>query len=240
MVSKSAARGWTVVIAAGASLWLACEPARRVITVPDEMRRRGKVAEPTTPRTYTTASAPAAQPGSVAAAMASSRSSSAAPAPTGNGTVRLAENGRVWEVDLPESSGGYEVRIPLATGVEMPSNADRELMGESAGQTAGAAGNTVSAKAVDPKAQSMKRSYLGGLAKVSELYRSKRFELALIELVDLEHAFPDDARIQAMKGSLYVKLKRIPQAREAYEKSLAINPDDIGVAEALREISEGN
>ena len=43
-----------------------------------------------------------------------------------------------------------------------------------------------------------------------------------------------------MKGSVLLKLRKVPQARAAYEKALALNPDDAGVAEALRDLSESD
>ncbi|MCA1825849.1 MAG: hypothetical protein LC689_02775, partial [Myxococcales bacterium] len=101
--------------------------------------------------------------------------------------LRLVEHGRVWEVEMPEQSGGYEVRIPLGPPVEQPTLADQELLGKETKQTPS-------------------KSYLTGLAKIAEMYSAHRYELALIELVDLEHEYPKDARIEAMKGSLYHRL----------------------------------
>jgi len=218
-----------IVICAGllAGLFWACEPTRRTLVIPDEMRakkpppaKKGKgtvesprVVEPLTPQ----------HPGTY--------------------TVRLAESGRLWEVDLPQSSGGYQVRVPLAGGTpggipEMATEADQQIYAPASGADGGTV-VTADGKLVDPRTGYAQKSYLGSLAKVNELYRAKRFELALVELVNLEQQFPEDARILAMKGSLLVRLRKIPQAREAYERALAINPEDIGLAEALREISEG-
>jgi Flp pilus assembly protein TadD len=69
------------------------------------------------------------------------------------------------------------------------------------------------------------------------MYAGRRYELALIEVVDLEKHYPDDARILAMKGSLYLKLGRTKLARETWEKALNLNPNDQLLAEALRELS---
>jgi len=131
----------------------------------------------------------------------------------------LVERGRVWEVELPESTGGYEVRIPLGPGIETPTAADREMLGKTA-------------------ADGRSKSYLATLAKLSEMYAAHRYELALIEVVDLEHAYPKDARLLAMKGSLYQKLGKTSLAREAWKKALEIDPSDTTVAEALRALKE--
>ena len=135
-------------------------------------------------------------------------------------TLRLVDRGRVWEVELPESTGGYEVRIPLGQGIETPTAADQEML---AGKT-------------PPEGRS--RSYLATLAKLSEMYSAHRYELALIEVVDLEQQYPKDARLLAMKGSLYQKLGKAALAREAWKKSLEIDPADTTVAEALRALKE--
>ena len=135
-------------------------------------------------------------------------------------TLRLVERGRVWELELPESSGGYEVRIPLGPGIETPTAADQEML---AGKT-------------PPEGRS--KSYLATLAKLGEMYSSHRYELALIEVVDLEQQYPKDPRLLAMKGSLYQKLGKAALAREAWKKALEIDPSDTIVAEALRALKE--
>ena len=83
-----------------------------------------------------------------------------------------------------------------------------------------------------------RKSYLGTLAKVREMYASRKYEMALVELVDLEPSYPNDARVQAMKGSLYLKLGKTQLARECWLKALALDPDDAAVAEALRTLKE--
>ena len=74
--------------------------------------------------------------------------------------------------------------------------------------------------------------------KVREMYASRRYELALVELVDLEASHPKDARLQAMKGSVYLKLGKAQLARESWQKALALDPEDPAVAEALRTLKE--
>src|SRR5262249_27183414 len=109
--------------------------------------------------------------------------------------------------------------------------ADREMMEEHA-VNAQAAG----AKAIDKKTEQKKRSYLGGIARVRELYRTRNYELALIDVVDLEREYPNDTKIMAMKGSVYRKLGKTKLARETWEKVLALDPDNATVSDALREL----
>jgi hypothetical protein len=176
-----------------------------------------------TPATAAAPAAPSAHGASAAPKPAPAPPRLASPTPptleSQRYTLRLVERGRVWEVELPESTGGYEVRIPLGPGIETPTAADQEMLGKT-----------------PPEGRS--KSYLATLAKLGEMYAAHRYELALIEVVDLEHAYPKDARLLAMKGSLYQKLGKTALAREAWKKALEIDPSDTTVAEALRALKE--
>ncbi|ATB43585.1 hypothetical protein CYFUS_009065 [Cystobacter fuscus] len=219
-------RYWGLLLAA---VLPACTttPTTKVMVVPDEMRR---------------SAAPSRRPGA-------DRDRGPPLTPPQKYILRLAENGRVWEMELPEESGGYEVRLPLAGGspVEMLTSADEEMLAESvlglkqdkAPASKGETKPAGNAPVVDANRAARTRSYLGGVARVKEMYAARKYELALIELVALEKEYPQDARLLAMKGSLYVKLNQPKLARQAWEKALSINPDDAGVAEALRATTAG-
>jgi len=179
------------------------------------------------PKTAAPAVGPSPKPAAVltppAPAPAPQRTSQRLPPPTTDPaqryTLRLVEHGRVWEVELPESTGGYELHIPLGPSIEPPTAADQEMLG-----------NT------PPPGRS--KSYLATLAKVGEMYADHRYELALIEVVDLEQQYPKDPRLQAMKGSLYQKLGKGALARQAWKRALELDPSDTTVAEALRALKE--
>ena len=188
-------------------------PPPRMLVVPEAMRRT-----PARPAQPATATREAAAPSAV---------------PPGRQVIRFAQGGRVWELELPEQASGYELRIPLAGGgpAEMLTPADEEILAD-------ARSGGVETASLDPKTAATTKSYLGGLARVTELYQSRRYELALVEVVNLESAYPRDARVVSMKGSLYLKLGKKKLAREAWQKALSLNPSDAGVAEALRELGE--
>ena len=152
--------------------------------------------------------------------------------------VRLAEHGRVWELELPEGPGGYEVRVPLDDATLQPTPADAQLLAGTARQEPAPAAQAGSSALLDASTASKERSYLGHLARVNEMFSSHRYELALIEVVDLERLYPQDARLQAMKGSLYLKLRKPALAREAWQRALSLDPEDAVVAAALRELDE--
>jgi tetratricopeptide (TPR) repeat protein len=159
-------------------------------------------------------------------------------APESKYVVRMAEGGRVWEVEMPESAGGYEIKVPLAGGtLDQMTAADEEMLADSTARAAAGGLPDATSKAVDARGAAKKKSYLGSLARVNEMYAAKKYELALIEVVSLEKEYPQDARILSMKGSLYLKLGKVKLAREAWEKALQASPNDHGLAEALRELS---
>ncbi len=218
----------------------ACVPQTKRLVVPDDMRRLNTgpaVAasagqRPQAPDAFTAADptafalkpaaavAPSTLPGKTPATAPALRPPAPSPTPPEQRYVlRLVEHGRVWEVELPESTGGYEVRIPLGTPVEQPTLADQELLGK------------------EPQ-QKPAKSYLGAMARIAEMYAAHRYELALIEVVDLGQQYPKEARVEAMKGSLYQKLGKTQLAREAWKKALELDPSDAVVAEALRGLKE--
>jgi tetratricopeptide (TPR) repeat protein len=173
---------------------------------------------------------------------------SATRARDGRYVLRLAEHNRVWELELPESAGGYEMRIPLDGPLDAPTAADTELLAaapnpDTSSKAAAGPGPSGEAKVPAPASREAVskapgKSYLGTLAKVREMYASRRYELALVELVDLEASHPKDERLQAMKGSVYLKLGKAQLARESFQKALALDPEDLAVAEALRTLKE--
>jgi tetratricopeptide (TPR) repeat protein len=90
----------------------------------------------------------------------------------------------------------------------------------------------------DDKPPSAKSSYLLTLARVKELYRTRQYELALVEIGELDRQYPDDEHILSMKGSLYERLGNKNLAREAWQQTLRINPYNLAVLEALQRLGK--
>jgi len=227
-------KSWTAFL-----LFACAAPQAKRMVVPDGMR---KAAQPL-PRPENKPAAPALQ-----GALQPLAATAAAKTDDGRYVLRLAEHNRVWELQLPESAGGYEMRIPLEGPLESPTAADAELLAAAPEADAPArpevaprpelAAKPAAAEKPDASRQRPGKSYLATLAKVREMYASHRYELALVELVDLEPSHPKDARLLAMKGSLYLKLGKPKLARESWQKALALEPEDASVAEALRNLKE--
>jgi tetratricopeptide (TPR) repeat protein len=203
----------TLRCAALSALAFGCATEPKHLVVPQEMRR---------------AAQPAATPGAdkpPAPGMQGLLQPAAARRPGDDGkyVLRLSEHNRVWELELPEASGGYEMSIPLAGPLDSPTLADEEMLGPGEAK---------------PGKKDPQKSYLATLAKVREMYASRQYEMALVDVVDLEASHPNDARLFAMKGSLYLKLGKKDLARSSWEKALSLDPKDEVVAEALRRIKE--
>lgn len=154
--------------------------------------------------------------------------------------VKMSDGRRTWQIEIPvgEGSPSFQTAIPLDLGdvEKMPpvppaSEADREIIEakRAAGEKTPEAGP---GQVIDGP------SYLAGTARVRELYKRRQYELALIELVKLERAYPDDERILEMKGTLYKKLNRRNEARQTWERVLGLNPDNQAVARALEQLLE--
>jgi predicted Zn-dependent protease len=122
---------------------------------------------------------------------------------------------------------------PLAGDNTAPPSDGEGEAGPRAPRTRAPRGTPASATNATPKA-----SYLLTLAKVKDLYRTRNYEIALVELVALEKQYPNDERIMSMKGSLYEKVGRRQLAREAWEAVLALNPYNLQVAEALQRLGK--
>lgn len=191
--------------------WGCASMNNKKLVVPAEMRRPVYTGAPARPVVA------AGRPGAVPAAQVPVKPIVPSADPSQRTVLRLAENGRLWEVELPETTGAYELRIPLED--TRGTQADEKLL---AGGTA------------DPA----KKSYLAGLAHVRELYDTRKYELAFIDLNDLEQGYPNDSRLLAMKGTLYLKLGKTRLARETWQHAVLLDPNDTQTAEALRGLKE--
>ena len=106
------------------------------------------------------------------------------------------------------------------------------------GKTKAAAGKAGDRTLASDKPPSARSSYLLTLAKVKELYRTRHYELALVELVELEKQYPDDEHILSMKGSLHERLGNKNLARDAWQQALTLNPFNLAVLEALQRLGK--
>jgi Flp pilus assembly protein TadD len=62
------------------------------------------------------------------------------------------------------------------------------------------------------------------------------YEKALLELERAVAVVPDDPIMQDHLGDAYFHLRRLREARQAWEKSLALKPDNPTVEQKLRDV----
>lgn len=173
--------------------------------------------------------------------------------------LQLPEIATAYEVRVPLSGAPG---ANMAVGMAGMTAADREIMAQSeaarraeAGDAADTgdddSGDAAPAKdardakkkpAAKPAAGQTqpagKASYLLTLEHVKELYRTRHYELGLVELVELEKQYPEDEHILSMKGSLYERLGNKALARDAWQQALRINPYNLAVLEALQRLGK--
>ncbi len=127
-------------------------------------------------------------------------------------TVRMAEDGRVFEAEVPVHNGPYALSVPLSE----PGRKPPALGG------------------VDAATEARVQHYLLTMDQVKELGRTGRVELGLVMLEDLLRRHPEDDRLWALKGSLHRRAGQPEAAKVAWRKALELSPGDVEVAEALR------
>jgi tetratricopeptide (TPR) repeat protein len=180
-------------------------------------------------------------------------------APRSRYVVRMTDGDQDWEFQLPEIATAYEVRIPLRGRPGLPGGpggaelaavtaADKEIAraheaeeNARADSQVGDEGDEEGKKAPRPRTgptPSPRSSYLLTLAKVKDLYKTRNYEVALVELTSLERDYPNDERILSMKGSLYEKLGKKQLARDTWQTVLSINPYNLQVVEALQRLGK--
>lgn len=143
-----------------------------------------------------------------------------------------AKDGGAEAGDANEEPPAAETAVPVAKrGKAQPRAA------ASAAESGGAA-TVATLPAVRTTEAKSRPSYLLTLARVKELYRTRNYEMALVETVELDGQYPNDERILSMKGSVYEKLGQKQLARDAWQSALAVNPYNLAVMEALQRLGK--
>ena len=176
--------------------------------------------------------------------------------------VEFPESATGYEVRIPLRGGGGASTARLEDLPETMTEADRELLSELRRSEAGmeregvfrgdeglitgtpgasrdpTADDEPAATPGDSEPAPSRPSYLLGISEVRRLYRSGNPEVAMVRLTRLLRAYPDDTRLLAMKGTLWLRLGRPELARRAYEEVLHSEPENRAVQQALRRLSQ--
>ena len=153
----------------------------------------------------------------------------------------LAEREAAARASASESAEGEEGGEGSPEGGKRPATRGRRAAAdddENGGAKTRPGRKPGEAQAAPVKAPSARSSYLLTLAKVKELYRTRHYELALVELVELEKQYPNDEHILSMKGSLHERLGNKNLARDAWQEALTLNPFNLAVLEALQRLGK--
>jgi tetratricopeptide (TPR) repeat protein len=78
------------------------------------------------------------------------------------------------------------------------------------------------------------QSYLASIDHLKQLYRSGRYEAALLETDTLIRDYPTNSRIYEMRGTLFEKIGHLDLAIQAWKQALRFNPSN----ESLRKFIE--
>jgi len=174
--------------------------------------------------------------------------------------IQLPEIATAYEVKVPLTGAP---NAPLGVDMANMTTADREILAQNEAarrESAGGAGNDLMAPDEGDDGKSTKKpagkppaagkgaasgqppasrpSYLLTLERVKKLYRTRHYELGLVELVELEKLYPEDEHVLSMKGSLYERLGNKTLAREAWQQVLRLNPYNLAVLEALQRLGK--
>ena len=174
--------------------------------------------------------------------------------------VEFPEVARGYEVRIPLGTPGRDVHA----GYQPLTRADRELIehlrrtdpdferpgiytgdehavDRQARQDGGEEAQDSTRRPPDEAAPAPSRpSYFRGIDEAQRLFQAGQYEMAMVRIADLEEAYPNDVRIQAMKGTLWLRLGRENLARETWERVLQMDPDNEPVREALRRLDGGS
>jgi tetratricopeptide (TPR) repeat protein len=87
----------------------------------------------------------------------------------------------------------------------------------------------------------MDRSYLAKIDIIKQLFRSNRFEAALIEVDRVIKEYPTNARLYEMRGTLLDRLGYKELALRSWKQSLEFKPDQVALKKVVdkRELQRG-
>lgn len=86
----------------------------------------------------------------------------------------------------------------------------------------------------DDSAPENDKSYLAAIDYIKQLYKSRRYEAALIEIDRMLPRYPTDAKLYEMRGTLLAKLGYEDLAMKSWEQALSLNPRNKSLAKFLQ------
>lgn len=169
--------------------------------------------------------------------------------------IRSIVGNSEYVVEIPGAGEDYDIEVPLASlesqavgGPDRPKDlanpiaTDQELVKSFPDPITNNQNKTAlidKAFGVGPQGGvKSSPSYTLGLAKITNLYKSKQFEYALIEINNLLSFFPTSPRLYKMKGTIFLKLGNLELAEKAWLKALELTPNDSPLRQTLGRLQQ--
>lgn len=140
----------------------------------------------------------------------------------------------------PASVGGEEGYLDDTYKERVPSMTDREITHqlskanpETESRRAEVEGG-LGVMASEDEIPEAETSYLAQLDRIKQLYKTARYEAALLEIDGMIRAYPTDPKLYAMRGTLLDRIGRTDLALKSWNQSIRLDPSN----QALRRFIE--
>jgi hypothetical protein len=177
--------------------------------------------------------------------------------------IRSTVGNTEYTMEIPGAARDYDIEVPLAdlsnlgsTGtsqrtvggvggarpnskdISNPQLTDRELVSdmpklpepEDRGLVDGAFG------VGQMEGPTQSPSYAMRIAKINELYLSKEYEFALIEINNMLTYYPGSAKLYKMKGTILLKLRNLELGEIAWTRAVELAPTDVALKNGLKSL----
>lgn len=168
--------------------------------------------------------------------------------------VKSISNNTEYVIEIPNSGEDYNVEIPIAQNTDYsssrrkknkirnPQSTDRELVN----QLPKLSYQSVNERLAIEKGMglgenggpSQSPSYIVGLSEISDHYRNREFELALIKINNLLIHYPTSAKLYKMKGTIFIKLRNYQLAEKSWSKAVNLDPSDNLLKKGLERVQQ--
>ncbi len=162
--------------------------------------------------------------------------------------IRSVRGGAEYIVEIPHGADDYDISIPMTSlpvdegkvKVQNPQLTDRELLstmpGPSQDQERDRSMLEDAMGVGSPDGPEQGPSYSLGLAKLMQLYKTRDYEYALIEVNQLLSYYPNAARLYKMKGTILLKTGDLQLAEKAWLRASELDPTDRAIQKGIERL----
>lgn len=133
------------------------------------------------------------------------------------------------------SVSGEEVEMDQTYKQKPPSFSDREIVSQlpkssldekTRFEVEGGLGLTTSE---DSTPDATNYSYLAAMDHIKALYKTGRYEAALLETDEMIRAYPTDSKLYSMRGTLFERLGKMDLAFRSWNQALRLDPQNLSL-----------